>query len=71
VKMVMRKCFFKKEQWESVFIQDGKEGLDTFLEDKKQWDFSYSDLNLPSYGFGMQICSRNYVKICKKIPLLC
>ncbi|WP_034552718.1 response regulator transcription factor [Carnobacterium funditum] len=64
----MMEMFFQKEQWESVFIQDGKEGLDTFLEDKKQWDLVILDLNLPSMD-GMQIC-REIRKICKKIPII-
>jgi len=36
------KVFSKRTMGIGVLFKMGKEGLDTFLEDKKQWDFSYS-----------------------------
>ena len=64
----MMEMFFQKEQWDSTFIQDGKEGLEKFLENKEQWDLVILDLNLPSMD-GMQIC-REIRKINKKIPII-
>lgn len=64
----MMEMFFQKEQWEASFIQDGKEGLDTFLADSESWDLVILDLNLPSMD-GMQIC-REIRKVSKTIPII-
>lgn len=64
----MMDMFFQKEQWDSLFIQDGKEGLETFLKDNEQWDLVILDLNLPSMD-GMQICLE-IRKINKQIPII-
>ncbi|WP_414838743.1 response regulator transcription factor [Carnobacterium sp. TMP28] len=64
----MMEMFFQKEQWDSLFIHDGKEGLTTFLEAKEQWDLVILDLNLPSMD-GMQIC-REIRKVNEKIPII-
>lgn len=64
----MMEMFFQKEQWHSVFIQDGKEGLDNFFEDQTEWDLVILDLNLPSMD-GMQVC-REIRRIDKTIPII-
>jgi two-component system OmpR family response regulator len=64
----MMEMFFQKEQWDSVFIKDGKEGLDTFFENKAEWDLVILDLNLPSMD-GMQVC-REIRKTNKTIPII-
>ena len=64
----MMEMFFQKEQWEASFIQDGKEGLDTFLADSESWDLVILDLNLPSMD-GMQIC-REIREVSKTIPII-
>ena len=64
----MMEMFFQKEQWDSVFIQDGKEGLDAFFEKKAEWDLVILDLNLPSMD-GMQVC-REIRKTDKTIPII-
>lgn len=64
----MMEMFFQKEQWDSVFIQDGKEGLDAFFENKAEWDLVILDLNLPSMD-GMQVC-REIRKTDKTTPII-
>lgn len=64
----MMEMFFQKEQWDSLFIHDGKEGLTIFLEENQQWDLVILDLNLPSMD-GMQIC-REIRKVNEKIPII-
>lgn len=64
----MMDMFFQKENWEAVFIQDGKEGLERFLEEIHQWDLVILDLNLPSMD-GMQIC-REIRKVSVSVPII-
>lgn len=64
----MMEMFFQKEEWEAAFIQDGKEGLETFLERDSYWDLIILDLNLPSMD-GMQIC-REIRKVSQTVPVI-
>lgn len=64
----MMDMFFQKENWEAVFIQDGKEGLERFLKEQDQWDLVILDLNLPSMD-GMQIC-REIRTVSASVPII-
>ena len=64
----MMEMFFQKENWQADFIQDGKEGLEKFMEEKDQWDLVILDLNLPSMD-GMQIC-REMRKVSASVPII-
>lgn len=64
----MMDMFFQKEEWHAVFVQDGKEGLEVFLERSSFWDLIILDLNLPSMD-GMQIC-REIRKVSKTVPII-
>lgn len=64
----MMEMFFQKENWQADFIQDGKEGLEKFMEEKDQWDLVILDLNLPSMD-GMQIC-REIRKVSVSVPII-
>lgn len=64
----MMEMFFQKETWQADFIQDGKEGLEKFMEEKDQWDLVILDLNLPSMD-GMQIC-REIRKASVSVPII-
>lgn len=64
----MMEMFFQKEDWDATFIQDGKEGLEKFMESKEDWDLVILDLNLPSMD-GMQIC-REIRKVSVTVPII-
>ena len=64
----MMDMFFQKEEWHAVFIQDGREGLEVFLERASFWDLIILDLNLPSMD-GMQIC-REIRTVSKTVPVI-
>lgn len=64
----MMDMFFQKEEWHAVFVQDGKEGLEVYLERSSFWDLIILDLNLPSMD-GMQIC-REIRKVSKTVPII-
>lgn len=64
----MMKMFFQKEDWDADFIQDGKEGLERFMQFKDEWDLIILDLNLPSMD-GMQIC-REIRKVSVTVPII-
>lgn len=51
----MLEMFFEKEGWEAIFIHDGKEGLDEYLNQPEKYDFLILDIMLPSMD-GMTIC---------------
>lgn len=51
----MLQMFFEKEDWEVTFIHDGKEGLDTYLDNPEKYDLIILDIMLPSMD-GMTIC---------------
>lgn len=64
----MMEMFFQKENWQADFIQDGKEGLERFMEEKDEWNLIILDLNLPSMD-GMQIC-REIRKVSVSVPII-
>ncbi|PLS39288.1 DNA-binding response regulator [Carnobacterium maltaromaticum] len=64
----MMEMFFLKENWDATFKQDGKEGLDAFLEQPDSWDIVTLDLNLPTMD-GIQIC-REIRKVSETVPII-
>ena len=64
----MMDMFFLKEDWDALFKQDGKEGLDAFLTQPNAWDIITLDLNLPTMD-GIQIC-REIRKVSKTVPII-
>lgn len=64
----MMEMFFQKENWNAEFVQDGKEGLEKYMELKEEWDLVILDLNLPSMD-GMQIC-REIRKVSVAVPII-
>lgn len=64
----MMQMFFLNEGWEATFKYDGKEGLDTFLEEPDKWDMITLDLNLPSMD-GM-VVARNIRKVSTTVPII-
>lgn len=51
----MLEMFFMKEDWQATFIENGKEGLDTYLENPDDYDLLILDIMLPGMD-GTQIC---------------
>lgn len=51
----MLEMFFLKEDWTSIFIQNGQEGLDTYLSDPEQHDLIILDIMLPDLD-GITVC---------------
>ncbi|KAF9404722.1 hypothetical protein HW555_014204 [Spodoptera exigua] len=64
----MMQMFFLNEGWDATFKYDGKEGLDTFLENPDKWDMITLDLNLPTMD-GMSVC-REVRKISNTVPII-
>jgi len=64
----MLEMFFLKEEWESKFIQSGQEGLDTYLDNPKQYDFIILDIMLPDLD-GITIC-KEIRKIDSEVPII-
>ncbi|MGY3703438.1 DNA-binding response regulator [Vagococcus martis] len=64
----MMKMFFLNEEWDVTFKYDGKEGLDTFLEDPSSWDMITLDLNLPTMD-GVTVC-REIRKESSSVPII-
>ncbi|MGX7030245.1 response regulator transcription factor [Vagococcus zengguangii] len=64
----MMKIFFMNEKWDVEFKNDGKEGLDAFLENPKSWDIITLDLNLPSMD-GIAIC-QEIRKVSRDVPII-
>lgn len=64
----MMQMFFLNEGWEATFKYDGKEGLDTFLENPDKWDMITLDLNLPTMD-GMSVC-REIRKLSTSVPII-
>lgn len=64
----MMEMFFQKENWAAEFIQDGKEGLEKYLQLRDEWDLVILDLNLPSMD-GIQIC-REIRKVSVTVPII-
>ncbi|WP_413497331.1 winged helix-turn-helix domain-containing protein [Carnobacterium maltaromaticum] len=64
----MMEMFFLKENWDATFKQDGKEGLDAFLEQPDSWDIVTLDLNLSTMD-GIQIC-REIRKVSETVPII-
>ena len=64
----MMQMFFLNEGWDATFKYDGKEGLDTFLENPSKWDMITLDLNLPTMD-GMSVC-REVRKISNTVPII-
>jgi len=64
----MLQMFFEKEDWEVTFVHDGQEGLDTYLENKEEYDLIILDIMLPSMD-GITIC-REIRKVDKQVPVI-
>lgn len=64
----MMQMFFLNEKWEATFKYDGKEGLDTFLENPDEWDMVTLDLNLPTMD-GVTVC-REIRKVSQTVPII-
>ncbi|MBO0439484.1 DNA-binding response regulator [Enterococcus sp. DIV0212c] len=64
----MMQMFFLNEGWDATFKYDGKEGLDTFLENPEKWDMITLDLNLPTMD-GMAVC-REVRKVSNTVPII-
>lgn len=64
----MLQMFFEKEGWNVTFIHDGKEGLDTYLDKKDQFDLIILDIMLPTMD-GMAIC-REIRKVDIQVPII-
>ena len=43
----MIEMFFEKEDWEVTFVHDGKEGLDEYVKNSKEYDLIILDIQLP------------------------
>ena len=50
----MIEMFFEKEDWEVTFVHDGKEGLDEYIKNSKEYDVIILDIMLP-WMDGIQI----------------
>lgn len=64
----MLQMFFEKEEWDVTFVHDGKEGLDTYLDNKDQYDLIILDIMLPTMD-GMTIC-REIRKVDTQVPII-
>lgn len=64
----MLEMFFEKEEWEVTFVHDGVEGLNTYLENQKEYDLIILDIMLPNMD-GMMIC-REIRKVDKQVPII-
>lgn len=64
----MLQMFFEKEGWNVTFIHDGKEGLETYLDKKDEFDLIILDIMLPTMD-GMTIC-REIRKIDVQVPII-
>lgn len=64
----MMKMFFLNEEWDVTFKDDGKEGLDAFMEDPASWDMITLDLNLPTMD-GVTVC-REIRKQSSNVPII-
>lgn len=64
----MMQMFFLNEKWEATFKYDGKEGLNTFLENPDEWDMVTLDLNLPTMD-GVTVC-REIRKVSQTVPII-
>lgn len=64
----MIEMFFEKEDWEVTFVHDGKEGLDEYIKNSKEYDLIILDIMLPSMD-GIQIC-REIRKNDKEVPVI-
>lgn len=64
----MMQMFFLNEGWDATFKYDGKEGLDSFLENPEKWDMITLDLNLPTMD-GMSVC-REVRKVSNSVPII-
>ena len=64
----MMEMFFENEGWKASFYHDGKEGLDSFLENQNKWGVVILDVNLPSMD-GMQIC-RQIRQVNQNVPIV-
>ncbi|MGX4686148.1 winged helix-turn-helix domain-containing protein [Vagococcus sp. JNUCC 83] len=64
----MMKMFFLNEEWDVTFKDDGKEGLDAFMEDPASWDMITLDLNLPTMD-GVTVC-REIRKQSSSVPII-
>ena len=64
----MMQMFFLNEEWDATFKDDGKEGLDAFLEAPDKWDMITLDLNLPTMD-GVSVC-REIRKVSSTVPII-
>ena len=64
----MLQMFFEKEGWNVTFIHDGKEGLDTYLDNKEKYDLIILDIMLRTMD-GMTIC-REIRKVDLQVPII-
>lgn len=64
----MMQMFFEKEDWNATCIHDGKEGLDTYLDNQNTYDLIILDIMLPTMD-GITIC-REIRKKDKQVPII-
>ncbi len=64
----MLQMFFEKENWDVTFVHDGKEGLETYLENRTIYDLIILDIMLPNMD-GITIC-REIRKVDVQVPII-
>ncbi|MFL2121273.1 response regulator transcription factor [Marinilactibacillus psychrotolerans] len=64
----MIEMFFLKEEWEAIFVHNGKKGLDTYLNNQNKYDLVVLDIMLPEMD-GMTIC-KEIRKYSTQIPII-
>lgn len=64
----MLEMFFLKEEWKATFIEDGQEGLDTYLNNPDDFDVIVLDVMLPSLE-GTVIC-QEIRKVDDQVPII-
>lgn len=64
----MLEMFFLKEEWKATFIEDGQEGLDTYLNNPDDFDVIILDVMLPSLE-GTVIC-QEIRKVDDQVPII-
>lgn len=64
----MLEMFFLKEDWQATFIEDGQEGLDTYLNQADDFDVIVLDIMLPGLD-GISIC-KEIRKVDEQVPII-
>ncbi|WP_225743452.1 response regulator transcription factor [Marinilactibacillus sp. Marseille-P9653] len=64
----MIEMFFLKEEWEATFIHNGKQGLETYMDNQNKFDLIVLDIMLPEMD-GMMIC-KEIRKHSTRIPII-